>query len=137
MRMKEYLKNKSAGFYLTVVATILALIGIVNYYSASGALNIVKILVFAVVAVEMLLILLSYVKGNQEVFDLAASVCAILMASAIILGFTNQMNPLGFFAVGMYSLSDVLSFLMFAGFGIVSMVLFIIASFLKLGKQKS
>ena len=55
--MKDYLAKKSVGFYLTVIAALAALIGLVNYISASGATLNVMILTGAALAVEILMII--------------------------------------------------------------------------------
>lgn len=132
--MKEYMSKKTAGFYLTILAAILAVIGIINYSFARSALGIVFGFAIAAVVVEVLLIVLSKILGNKWYLDLSSTVCAVLMMIAVAMSLTNQVESLGFFIVGMYSLRDVLSLLLFVGFGLASVILFTVASFMKLGK---
>ena len=134
--MKDYLANKTVGFYFTIAATILAVIGLVNYSSASGAIRIVFVLVGAAIAVEALLLVLSALIGNRTALNLASSVCAVLMATALVQSFTTQLDPLGFVVSGLYTIDQVMAFLIFAGFAAASMLLYIVASFMNLGKQR-
>lgn len=134
--MNEYLKNKTAGFYLTAAAAVLAVISLIVYRSANGALPLVFGLVAAAVVVEVLLAVLSKLFGNKGLFDLASSVCAVLMAGGLVLSFTTQLDALGYVVAGLYTMDQIMSFVIFAGFAAGSMVLYIIASFMDLGKQK-
>lgn len=134
--MKDYLKKKTAGFYLTVLATVLAVIGLVNYSAAENKLSIVSTLVAAAIIVELLLIIVSYTAGNKPVFNLASSISAVLMAIAVGISFTTQVDAIGYVVAGLYSPDKITRFLTFAVLAAVSMLVFCIASFTNLGKQE-
>lgn len=134
--MKDYLKKKTAGFYLTVLATVLAVIGLVNYSAAENKLSIVFTLVAAAIIVELLLIIVSYKAGNKPVFNLASSISAVLMAIAAGVSCSSQLDAIGYVVAGLYSPDKITRFLVFAVLAIVSMLVYCIASFMNLGKQE-
>lgn len=134
--MKDYFAEKTPGFYITVVATALAIAGLVFYVPVQGATVISIGLTAAVLVVETLLIVLSGVMGNRPFMDLASSVCAVLMGAALVQSFTPQLDSIGFVVSGLYTFDQIFSFVLFVGFGASAMVLYIAASFMSLGKRK-
>ena len=134
--MKDYMANKTVGFYVTVLATILAIIGLAIYSSASGALAVVFGLVIAAIVIEVVLIVVSGVIGNKPFLNLVSSINAILLGYAIVTSFNSQVDSLGMVVSGLYSFDQVKSFAIFVGFAAVAMLLYIVASFMTLGKQK-
>lgn len=135
--MKEYLQNKTVGFYCTAVAAVLAIIGVICYGSATKPISVVYALVIMTAVVEVALILLLKAREEKAILELVPTVCAILMAVAVGISFTNQIDALGFFAVGMYSLDDMLGFFLFAIFGILAIILFTAASYMNLVKREA
>ena len=133
--MKEYLAKKSVGFYLTVIAAIAAVIGVINYISASGATASVMILTAAAVIVEILMIIGLAVLKSRFILNLFPAACAILMSAAVAFSFNTQVDGLGFLISGMYSFDDMKNFLLFAGFGVLAAVLYIISSFMDMEKK--
>ena len=134
--MKEYLANKTVGFYITVVATVLAIISLVLYTSTTSALGVVYGLICAAIVVEVLLIVLSKVMGNKPVLNLASSVCAVLLGYALVTSFNPQLDAIGYVVSGLYTFDQIRPFVIFAAFLAVTFLLYIIASFMDLGKQK-
>ena len=134
--MKEYLANKTVGFYITVVATVLAIISLVLYTSTTSALGVVYGLICAAIVVEVLLIVLSKVMGNKPVLNLASSVCAVLLGYALVTSFNTQLDAIGYVVSGLYTFEQIQPFVIFAVFLAVTFLLYIIASFMDLGKQK-
>ena len=133
--MKEYLAKKSVGFYLTVIAAIAAVIGVINYISASGATASVMILTAAAVIVEILMIIGLAVLKSRFILNLFPAACSILMSAAVAFSFNTQVDGLGFLISGMYSFDDMKNFLLFAGFGVLAAVLYIISSFMDMEKK--
>lgn len=133
--MKEYFQNKTVGFYLTVLATILAIIGLINYASDERTATIVFALVGVAIAVEVVLVVLSGVLGNKPVLDLASSISAILMGAALTISFRNQLDAIGYVVSGLYTSDKIMPFVYFVGFAAVSLVFYIIASYMKLTKR--
>lgn len=134
--MKEYLSKKTIGFYLTVVATVLVVLGLVNYRAVSGTLQSVFILAGTVVAVEVLMLVLLRVIGYKPFLNFASSICAVLMAAAVIISVATQVDGFGYLVSGLYSFDDMKSYIWFAGLGIAAMVIYIIASFMEMERFK-
>ena len=133
--MKEYLAKKSVGFYFTVIAAAAAVIGVINYIPASGATESVMILTATAVIVEILMIIGLAVLKSRFILNLFPAACAILMSAAVAFSFNTQVDGLAFLISGLYSFDDMKNFLLFAGFGVLAAVLYIISSFMDMEKK--
>ena len=134
--MKDYIANKTVGFYITVVATVLAIVGLVMYFSVSGQAAEVIPLFIAAVVVEAALIVLSKVIGNKPVLNLASSINAVLLGFALVQSFNPQLDAIGYVVSGLYTYDQISGFVNFVIVAAIAFVLYIIASFMSLGKQK-
>ena len=134
--MTDYLKKKKIGFYFTVIAAVLALIGLINYNTANNKVQSVTVMVVVVLLLELAMIVLSAVIGNQPFLNLVTLVCTILMATALIKSLTTQVDALGYAVAGLYTMDQVIQFIRFAGFAAASFLVFLISSFMDLGKTK-
>ena len=126
--------NRTIGFYITVLAAIVAAAGLICYSSAQNKLPIVNVLTAAAVVVVAALIILSRVMGFKSWMNLAAMLGAFLMAGALVQSFTTQLDALGYLVAGLYTMDQVIGFLRYAVLAAVSLLLFIIASFTDLNK---
>ena len=84
---------------------------------------------------EVILIVGSLLLGNKPFFDLATLVNSVLTAAALVLSFSPQLDNFGMVVSGLYTINQILNFVIFVGFTLVSWLLFITASIMKLGKQ--
>ena len=134
--MKDYLANKTIGFYISIVACVLAAVALVLYLFTTGALALVIGLLAAVICVEVLLIVLSKVIGNKPVLNLATSINAVLLGFAIVTSFNPQLDPIGYVVSGLYTFEQIQPFVNFVIVVAISFLLYLIASFMNLGKQK-
>ena len=134
--MNDYMANKTIGFYVTVLATILAVVSLVLYLPTTGALALVIGLLAAAIVVEVLLIVVSKVIGNKPVLNLASSINAVLLGYAIVTSFNPQLDAIGYVVSGLYTFDQIQPFVIFVVFAAVTFLLYIIASFMDLGKQK-
>lgn len=134
--MKDYLANKTVGFYISVVACVLALVALVLYLPTTGALALVIGLLVAAICVEVLLIVLSKVIGNKPVLNLASSINAVLLGFAIVTSFNPQLDPIGYVVSGLYTFDQIRGFVNFVIVAAIAFLLYIVASFMSLGKQK-
>lgn len=134
--MKDYLANKTVGFYISVVACVLALVALVLYLPISGTLPLVIGLLVAAIVVEVLLIVLSKVIGNKPVLNLASSINAVLLGYAIVTSFNPQLDAIGYVVSGLYTYDQISGFVNFVIVVAIAFLLYIVASFMNLGKQK-
>lgn len=134
--MKGYLKNKSTGFYLTVIAAVLSLIGVISYTQAEVVVPMIIVLVVISLVVEAAMIALLAGIGNKEFLNLTASVNAVILMAAFIQSFIAQLDSLGWWVSGLYTLKQVLGFLIFAALVFIAVVMNVAASFMDLYKEK-
>ena len=133
--MKNYLAKKTFGFYLSVIACALALVSVILYGSAGNTMAIVPPLIWAAIAVEALLILLSAVMGNKNILNLTVVVSAVLMGTALAQSFNSQLDALGYAYAGLYTMDQIMPFIRFVVACALSFVLFIVCAFLDMGKE--
>lgn len=134
--MKEYIAEKTVGFYISVVACVLALVALILYLSTAGALALVIGLLVAVIVVEVALIAVSWVIGNKAFLNLASSINAVLLGYAIVTSFNPQLDAIGYVVSGLYTFEQIQPFVNFVIVVAISFLLYIVASFMNLGKQK-
>ena len=130
MKMK-----RTIGFYITVLAAIAAVAGLVCYNTVQNKLSIVTALTAAAIVVVAAAIILSMTMGFKNWMNLTAMAGALLMAGALVESFTTQLDALGYLVAGLYTLDQVIGFLRFAALAAVALLLFIIASFMDFGKM--
>ena len=134
--MKEYMAEKTVGFYITVLATILVIVGLIMYSSVSGKAGEVIPLLVVAIGVEVLLIVLSKVIGNKPVLNLASSINAVLLGYVLVQSFNPQLDAIGYVVSGLYTFDQIQPFVNFVIVAAIAFLLYIVASFMNLGKQK-
>lgn len=135
--MGKYFSNKRMGFYLTAIAAILEIIGLISYSSAETPNSTVFALVIAAIAVEVVMIVIGMAKEDFALMNLTATVNTILMAAAVVTSLWSQVDYLGWVVSGLYTMDQVMNYLIFAGVGVAALLLNIIASFLQWHKEPS
>jgi len=133
--MKNYLAKKTVGFYLSVIACVLALISVIMYGSIANQMAIVPPFIWAAIAVEVLMIVLTFAVGNRNILNLSVVISAVLMAIALAQSFNSQLDALGYAYAGLYTMDQVMPFIRFAAVCAVSFLMFIVCSFMDLGKE--
>lgn len=129
--MKEYLKNKTPGFFLAVAAGIFSIIGLIFYLGVEDQGSAV----IPVVAASI--ILLVAVNGINAACKIAgilgflSSANALLLSAAVILSIIPQVDNLGYFVSGLYSFADVKAFILYAVFAILAWLGYLASSFME------
>ncbi len=124
------MKNKSVGFYLTLAAAVLMLVGLPFYAQSAYAISTVYIMA-AIVAVAVVGMFLT--KG-----EIANGLCIVgtaAAAAAVIFSFSTQLDPIGYVVAGLYTFSQIQGFVVFAVLAIVGWILLIVASFTGVSKK--
>ena len=132
--MSNYFSKKTFGFYLSVIACVLALVSVILYGSAANQMSIVPPLIWAAIAMEILLIVCSAVIGNKNILNLSVVISAVLMGLALAHSFSSQLDALGYVYAGLYTMDQIMGFVRFVVVCAISYLLFIICSFMDLGK---
>jgi len=128
------LKNKTIGFYLLVVAAVLSIVGVIFYNSAEVTSGPIMIMVVVSAVLALAAAALAAVKPGLKFLNLAATLCAVLLAWALIQSVSSQLDPIGWWISGLYTLDQVIGFLVFAALSGLSIVLYLISSFKNLEK---
>lgn len=133
--MKSYLAKKTLGFYLSVIACALALISVIMYGSIANRMTIVPPFIWGAIAVEVLMIVVSFAAGNKNILNLSVVISAVLMAIALAQSFNSQLDALGYAYAGLYTIDQVMPFIRFVAVCAVSFLVFIVCSFMDLGRE--
>lgn len=124
------MKNKSVGFYLTLAAAVLMLVGLPFYAQSAYAISTVYIMT-AIVAVAVVGMFLT--KG-----ELANGLCivgTVAAAAAVIFSFSTQLDAIGYVLSGLFTFSQIQGFVVFAVLAIIGWILLIVASFTGVSKK--
>lgn len=129
--MKQFFSYRAAGFYPAMAAAILALIALISYIAAPGAVRDAEFTMLAAIVLQVVLILVSLRSRNQVVQNVGVSICALLVTSALVLSVSSQLDYLGNLVSGLYSVQDMINYLLFLGFGGAALLLYLVSSFLE------
>lgn len=133
--MKTYCKNKTFGFYVTLAAAVLSAVGLGFYLSGGRVQRTTVALASASLLLEVLHLVLTALRGEHAAFDLTATGSALLLAAGIMAALPTQIDNFGFLVSGLYTLDDMRGIVYFLACGVPAMLLYILASFLKQGKE--
>ena len=125
-------KKKAGGFYLTLAAAVLAIVGVILYGSVMYRMNAVYILLAAAIVLGILVVVLT---GKTELVNLIPVINAVLMASAAVWSANLMVNQIGYVISGLDGIDTIMSFIVFCALAVISMLLNIIASFLPMAKD--
>ena len=116
------MKNKTIGFYMTLLAAILSIVACVLYVKVMYTLPVVYVFCVAAVVLTVIVIAASAKKTESKLYGLLPVANAILMASAAVGGVNLMVNELGYVVAGLDSFDSIMSFVIFEAFAVVSMI---------------
>lgn len=125
-------KKKAGGFYLTIAAAVLAIVGAVLYGSVMYKMNEVYILLAVVIVLGVLAFVLA---GKTALVNIIPVVNAALMASAAVWSANLMVNQIGYVIAGLDGMDTIQGFIVFCVIAVVGMLLNIIASFMPMAKE--
>ncbi len=132
----SYLKNKTAGFYLSWIAAILIFGSVISYQQAGRKENYISVLMVVILILQAIgSILMGWIKDCKWI-SLLLTVNAVLTAVALINSFFTQVDALGYVVSGLYGFETVRSFVTAAACMAVALVLYIISSYIGFEKSK-
>ena len=120
----------SAGFYFTILAAILAAVGIFMYRSVMYTQSKVTYLLIAAVVLGALQLVLTLAMGHKGIFSVVSVINAALTALAAVYGAELMVNQIGYVVSGLDGISTINSWIYFTVVAVIAMILNIIASFL-------
>ncbi|MEE3458119.1 MAG: hypothetical protein VZQ82_08775 [Lachnospiraceae bacterium] len=127
--------KKTAGFYLSALSAVLALVCIFLYGSVLFTSAYVRPLLIADVVVSALVLALVGMNKTVPFGNVLPLVGAVLCMGAVALSIAPMVNTVVFAFMGMNPMSNAQGFLTFAGVGLCAWLLAVIASFMGLFKK--
>jgi hypothetical protein len=125
------MKNKTVGFYITLVAAILSAIACIIYRSVMYRLGAVYMLCIIAVLIAIATVVMSVKNGSNKIYDFVPVVNAVLMASAAVWGVNLMVNEIGYVVADLDTFDVIQSLVVFEIIAVISLILNIVASFMK------
>ncbi len=125
-------KKKAGGFYLTILAAILAIVGIFLYGSVMYKMKAVYILLAVAIVLGVLAFILA---GRTSIANVVPVINAALMASAAVWSASLMVNQIGYVIAGLDGMDTIQGFITFCVVAVVGMLLNIVASFMSMAKE--
>lgn len=141
-----FLKKQSAGFYLTVLATACAVLGIIfyvvncgtDYFSNLGMDMGLMASGIAAIVLELALIAVSEAKGHKQYLDVVPVACGVLLMAAFVIFISIRINSIATilsFERNDQTMADLSSAIVGMGFCFAAVLFNIIASFFRIVKE--
>ena len=121
--------KKTLGFYLSVIAAVLALVCVFLYGSVSTSNSMVKPLLIASVAISAIVLVVTAVKGNLPGGNLLPIVNSALCMGAVGLATIPVISMIVYVALGMNSMATIQGYVNFAVVAAIAWVLNIVSAF--------
>lgn len=133
--MKDFLAKKSVGFYFSIVAAVLFIVGTVMYAGVMYTNAAVFVMLALAIIWEVLIIVLSGKFGDMAFFNWTPVIGAVLAASAAVWGAELMVNQIGYVIAGLDEMSTIMSFIYYEAVMTVTLLVCITGSFLKQTKN--
>ena len=121
--------KKTLGFYLSALAAVLALIGVILYGNVPQTHSLVRPLLIICVVLSALVLAVSAGKAKFAGGNLLPVANALLCMAAVGLSIGPMISTVVFAFMGMSPMSSAQGYLMFAGVAVAAWLLSVIAAF--------
>jgi hypothetical protein len=119
--------KKAMGYYLTIAAAVLAIVGALLYGSVMYKLT----LVYGFLAAAIVLgVVAAVFAGKHKLVNIIPIINGALMASAAVWSASLMVNQIGYVVSGLDGVETIQSFIIFCVICVIGMILNIVASFL-------
>jgi hypothetical protein len=122
-------KNRGIGCYLTLAAAILSLVSVITYATVLHTMTPVYVL--QIVAIILAVVAIVGAKSENPIFPWVTCVNAALMALAAGISASVMVDAMGYVVSGLNTFDTIQSYIVFLVVAVISMVLNIIAGFLR------
>lgn len=129
--------KKSPAFYLTLVATVLAVLALVFYQSNSIKRGYVTVLAICAIVFGLVYLALYGKLGDKHWFGYVLTLAAVASIGAVGYSLVNEVEAIGYLMSGLRQWSDIQMWAYFAICGILAWLLLLVASFMKSGERKA
>ncbi len=123
--------KKAMGYYLTIAAAVLAIVGALLYGSVMYKLT----LVYGFLAAAIVLgVVTAVFAGKNKLVNIIPIINGALMASAAVWSASLMVNQIGYVVSGLDGVETIQSFIIFCVICVLGMLLNIVASFLPMAE---
>lgn len=123
--------KKAMGYYLTIAAAVLAIVGALLYGSVMYKLT----LVYGFLAAAIVLgVVTAVFAGKNKLVNIIPIINGALMASAAVWSASLMVNQIGYVVSGLDGVETIQSFIIFCVICVLGMILNIVASFLPMAE---
>lgn len=127
--------KKTLGFYLSVLAAVLALVCVFLYGGVSVSNNMVRPLLIASAVISAAVLALTAVKGTLPGGNLMPVVNSVLCMGAIGLATIPVITMIVFVIMGMNDISTIQGYITFAAAALAAWVLNVVSAFMGITKE--
>jgi len=120
-------KNKGIGFYLTLVACVLALADIIVYTQVMYKMPSV----FVVLALAVVIECVAIFANNRILNNLLPVILAVLLGFAAAHSFYVMVNQIGYVVAALDTIDTIISFIIFVSIAVIGMILCWVSGFMK------
>lgn len=125
------MKGKTTGFYMTIAAAVLSIVGAILYGSVMYRMN----LVYGFLAASAVLGVLAFVLNKMSISAVIPVINSALTASAAVWAVSLMVNQIGYVVAGLDGMDTIKGFIVYEVVAVLAMLLNIIASFLPMKKE--
>ncbi len=133
--MKAFLSDKTGSFYLLGVAVILAVIALIIYQNVEAGMFIVNAFLVADIVLVAGGVAVMSRKAIGEVSNLIPTVAALLVAAALFTSISSQIEYIGWFVSGLYTLEQILPYILYVIVLLIALIANLAATFMDLRKS--
>lgn len=129
------MKDKAVGFYLTLAATVLSIVGLVLYTNVLYKLPVVYVFCIAAIVLTVVVLVGAFTGKKIPAADYLPVINAALMACAAVWAVYLMVNQIGYVIAELDDKSTIMGLIYFEVAAVVAMLLNIVASFMRQEKQ--
>ena len=127
--MKKTTGEKKVGFYLVIAAALLSLVSLLVYRTVLSQLGMVYGLSVIPAIVVVMVMARVKIAGAKELINWAAPVNAVVTALTAIMSCSLMLDAFGYVVSGLYQLSQIKSYIVYAVIVVIAMILNVVAGF--------
>lgn len=125
------MKNRGIGFYLTIIACVLALADIIVYTQVMYRMTSVFVLLIAVLVVEGAAVALN----NKLLNNLLPIIQGVLLGLIAANSFYVMVNQIGYVIAALDTIDTIISFIVFVSVAVIGMIICWISCFMNQTKE--
>lgn len=126
--------KRSAGFYISVLAAVIGAVGIVMYRGVTYKNSAVYVVTIAAVILEVLLIILSLLRGVRTEYNIVLIAETVLAITGAAISAGSMATEIAYVISGLNEAATIYSYIQYIVLAVVSWLLFLISSYTGIAK---